>query len=285
MRRSKLPYKRAAIAKLSPFYTRISAPKLFDHVKCFCMFIGHGRSGSSLMGGLLNAHQNIVMSNELNVLEYMKANLSRTELFNLIYYMTRRQVNRGSQGGGGYSYAVPNQWQGRHGEILVLGDRKAGATAIQIHQDKEMLSELKAWIGLPIKFVHVVRNPFDTLTTTVRKTIRNHGELEEVHLRRQIERYFERASAVKTVMECNGVDNIYFVYHEDLMLDSRAVLINLCHFLGLEANDEYVQDCTSIIRREPHITRDKIVWTPALIDFVSAKMAELPWLKRYSYDE
>ena len=283
MRRSEVPYKRQAIAKLSPLYTRLSNPNLFDQLERFCLFIGHGRSGSSLMGGLLNAHPNIVMSNELNVLQYMKENISRNELFNLIYYIARRQAKSGSQGGGGYSYAVPNQWQGRHREILVLGDRKAGATAIQISRNTKLFSELKEWIGLPINFVHIVRNPFDTLATTVRKTIRNPGESEESHLRRQIERYFQRASAVKTVMELNGEDNVHIVYHEDLMVNSSAVLIELCRFLGVETSEQYVRDCTSILRKKPNVTRDQIEWTPALIDSVSAKIDELPWLKRYSY--
>jgi hypothetical protein len=283
MSQSEATARRLAIAKIMPFYTSLKDPHLFDKVEYFCMFIGHGRSGSTLVGALLNAHPNIVMSNELNVIDYMEAKISRKQLFNLIYYMTRRQVNQGSQGGGGYTYQVPNQWQGKHREIRVIGDRKDGATAIQIYQNQELVSKLKEWIELPIRFVHVARNPFDAIATTVKKTIRYADESEESHLRRQIEHYFERASAVTTVMEMNGKDNLHLVHHEDLLVDTKETLGNLCRFLNVEPDSQYLQDSENILRKDPHITRNKITWAPELIDLVSKQLTHYPWLERYSY--
>src|SRR5687768_14904123 len=104
----------------------------FGELRTFCCFIGHGRSGGTLVGALLNAHPNVVMSNELNALRRLRLGMSALDLFRLIYLVSKRQAQRGSMGGGGYSYEVPNQWQGKHKELTVIGDRKAGATAYEI---------------------------------------------------------------------------------------------------------------------------------------------------------
>ncbi len=42
----------------------------FRSVETYCMFIGNPKSGHSLVGFLLNAHNNAVISHELNALAY-----------------------------------------------------------------------------------------------------------------------------------------------------------------------------------------------------------------------
>lgn len=280
---SRLPRKRLLLARLSPLYTRLRHRDLFAHVNRFCLFIGHGRSGSTLVGALLNAHPNVVMSNELDLLDYVKLKLTQEQLLNLIYYMSRRAARRGSLGGGGYTYAVPNQWQGRHKEIRVIGDRRAGSTAIQLFQNPGLLTRLQEQVQLPLSFVCVVRNPFDTITTTFKKTTRLENEKPSEHLRRQIEYYFERWAPVPLVIEKLGSNNLEFVFHEALIEDPEAVLSRLCSFLEIDADEGYLSDCASIIRRDPHVTRTSIDWPEELIELVRKKMVDVPWLQTYEY--
>ena len=44
----------------------------FKDIETFCVFIGYPRSGHSLIASLLDAHPEMVFSNELNVLRYIK---------------------------------------------------------------------------------------------------------------------------------------------------------------------------------------------------------------------
>jgi hypothetical protein len=167
------------LGRLAPVAFPISCRHSFENIATFCMFIGHGRSGSSLIGSLLNAHPNIVMSNELDILKYIDGGLRQNQLFCQIYFSSKRLVKRGSVGGGNYSYAVSGQWQGRHKELLVIGDRKAGATSTRILKKPELLNKLKRSITKDKKFIHVIRSPFDTISTTFKKTHRRpHEELE-----------------------------------------------------------------------------------------------------------
>ena len=47
--------------------------KLFVDVQTYCLFIGHGRSGHSILGALLDAHPNIILPDEVDVLKYLQA--------------------------------------------------------------------------------------------------------------------------------------------------------------------------------------------------------------------
>ena len=268
-------------ARLRTLYNRSAHPDLFDNLSCFCLFIGHGRSGSTLVGALLNAHRNVVLANELNAVRCVERGMRREHLLNHIYATARNQARHGSAGGGGYSYAVPGQWQDRHEAIRVIGDRKAGTTAIQLFRDPTLLARVQATVELPLRFVCVVRNPFDSITTTFRKTVRRPNEPAPSHLRRQIDAYFDRWSAVVEVHRALGDEHVIAVRHEDMVSDTRAQLARLCEFFGLTAHDDYLDACAGIVQRKPNVTRRDDAWEPELVSLVRERQASIPWLAAY----
>lgn len=277
--------RRFLVSDLAVAQTKYGQREVFDDVRRFCLFIGHGRSGSSLVGALLNAHKHVVMSNELNVFDYLSRGRTRDQILNLIYRTSARQARMGSKGGGGYTYAVPNQWQGRSDKPRVIGDRKAGATAILLFHDPELAHRLRRIVEMPLSFVSVVRNPFDALTTTLEKTIRQSGETESEHLQRQIDHYFERAAAIMYVLTEFGEDAVRFVHHDRLIRDPHSELAELCLFLDLPCDEDYLRDCASIIRPKANLTRWRIDWPRELIEQVESKASAIPWLESYRYDE
>jgi len=248
------------------------------------MFVGHGRSGSTIVGALLNAHPNIVMSNELNILKHLETETSQREIFALIYHTAKRNAKRGSIGGGEYRYSVPNQWQGRHKDLLVIGDRKAGATANIIFKKPNILDRLDTAIHLDKKFIFVVRNPFDTISTTFHKTHRKPNEKPEEHLRREIGYYFDRYSAVQILKNRFGSGAVKHVYHETFLSDPQQHLRELCGFLRLDYTIDYLVDSAAIVRNQPNKTRFSVDWTGDLIRLVRKRMADFPLLQSYSFE-
>lgn len=252
-----------------------------DHVSTFCCFVGHGRSGGSLVGALLNAHPSVVMSNELDALRRIRLGMPAARLFRLIYLVSRRQVLRGSRGGGGYTYAVPGQWQGRYRQLKVIGDRKAGATAYEIMQHPESLGILEQNVSLTKKFIHVVRNPFDTITTTFRKTSAAAGQSAEAHLDREIRNYYARCRAVRSIEEQFGAESVHFLRHESLVAEPHEQLRRLCEFLRIEPDPRYLDDCASIIRASPHESRRSLSWPEQQADEVRKQNKAFHWLADY----
>jgi hypothetical protein len=147
--------------------------ELFAGVKTYCMFLGYPRSGHSLVGSLLDAHPNVIIAHELDVLKHVQARFSTNQIFYLLLENSRKLAARG-RGYSGYSYEVANQWQGRFRELHVIGDKKGGGSSTRLHSNPGLLDSLCKTIGIKTKFVHVIRNPYDCITTITSRNTRNY---------------------------------------------------------------------------------------------------------------
>ena len=52
----------------------------------------------------------------------------------------------------------------------VIGDKRGGGTTMELTEKPEkfaVLKELNESLGIPLKFLHVIRNPFDVISTWV----------------------------------------------------------------------------------------------------------------------
>jgi hypothetical protein len=222
------------------------------------------------------------MSNELNALRRLDMGMTAQQLFRVIYLVSERQVRRGSMGGGGYSYAVNGQWQGRHKELTVIGDRKAGATAFEILRNPRLLETLGRKVNLRKKFIHVIRNPFDTIATTYHKTLPKSEEGPVEHLSREINNFFSRCSAVRLVGQTIGEASIHYLHHERLIAEPIENLKILCDFVGVEPIADYLQDCAAILKKSPHQSRKLLEWPEHQITAVNRGMEDYPWLAGYT---
>jgi hypothetical protein len=209
--------------------------------------------------------------------------LNATQTFNVIYLVSRRQVQRGSVGGGGYTYRVPGQWQGKHRALTIIGDRKAGATSYEIFNNPSLLDTLDRKVPLDKKFIHVIRNPFDTITTTFRKTLPLRGEDADQHLAREINNYFARCSAVRLIERRFGATAVHHMYLEQLIANPVEQLRTLCDFLGVEASEDYLRDCAAIVTKNPHRTRESLEWSGRHVHMVKQGMQECHWLADYNF--
>jgi hypothetical protein len=274
---------RYCIGRFGPTFSSRAARSDLGDVQVVCLFVGHGRSGSSLVGALLNAHHNIVISNELNVLRYLAAGLTTEQLFHLIRFDAARSARLGSQGGGGYRYAVDGQWQGRYEKLVVLGDRKAGGTAKLILENPGILDLLRRRVRAEIRFVNVLRNPFDNITTTVRKTRQQPGESPAQHVMRLADDYFWRFRAIDEIRTTFGDEALYHLHGEDLLSDPAKEIRGLCRFLHVDCPAAYIEACSAILFKKPQQTRHFVEWDDALMDRVQRGIAEQPLLSSHGY--
>lgn len=105
--------------------------KIWNDVEYLVLFFGHFRSGTTLIGSLLDAHPNIVMANEYGPLKrwekWSREQKTRDYFFQQLYSKSYSD----SMGPGTrsawrrcyhdhYGYAIPDQWQGKfNGTIKV----------------------------------------------------------------------------------------------------------------------------------------------------------------------
>jgi len=244
-------------------------------VRGFLVFVGHPRSGHSLVGALLDAHPRIVVAHELDVLKYLAAGYHRDQLLTLVLEHSAADAARGRKSWG-YSYAVPGQWQGRYERLEVVGDKRGRMTTARLRDDPGLLARLEERLGVPVRVVQVVRNPYDDVATMHRRA--GGGAMAD-----HVDEYFSLATTVDAVTAGLGPDRFHRLRLEDLVDDTPAELAALCRFVGADPGDDYLAACSAIVFGSPHRTRDGAPWSAALRSDVEARMAGHDWLAGYGF--
>ncbi len=280
-RHRKLPWAiQLALAKFVTTGAKFRFSRLFSDVETYATFIGYSRSGHSVVAALLDAHPNVVMAHELRALKYIQHGLSRESLYYLLFQNTRIRGHSWERRGG-YKYDVPGQWQGSPTKIRVIGDKHAPVTASQLASRPELLATLKSAVNVPVKMIHVVRNPFDNITTVA---LRRTGHDEPPELSLIIEHYFQQCESVLAVKKIVGPDGVFDLWHEEFLRQPQATLKRLCLWLGVEPFSDYLDACSSILFDTPHNTRFTIEWKDDVRRMVEAQMHRFSFLKEYRFE-
>ena len=246
------------------------------------MFIGHPRSGHTLVGSLLNAHPEVVIAHELNALRYLAKrlgpfSLSRDQLYAMILERDRWFQRRNAEWTG-YAYAVSGQWQGRFETLRVIGDKKGGGTSRQLELAPGLLEQLRLLIGVPLRLLLVVRNPFDNITTMWRRN--PHTTLDQ-----QIECYFQLADSIQATLRQCALEEIHTVSHEHFVTEPATELEAILKFIGVEPAVGYLNACTAIVRPAPHFSRHEVDWPDTAVERVERQIARYGFLDGYCFEE
>ena len=258
----------------------------YKNINVFVIFVGYPRSGHSLIASILDAHPNIVISMEWNVLSYIKMGFNKNQIFSSIINNSKKFAIKKHNIWSGYSYKVENMWQGKFLKIKAIGDKLGGRTSLMIKDEPELIEILKSRIDKPIKFIHVIRNPFDTITTMAIRTYEMKKypmDLANIDLLPFINGYFDRANTIIRLKQYDRID-VFDIYHEDFILNSRQSLKELLHFIGVKPSEEYYTQCSKIVFQNPHKSRFDVSWSEKVITIVENSIPNYPFLKRYSYN-
>jgi hypothetical protein len=249
--------------------------------RTFVTFLGHARSGHSIVGALLDAHPQVVLSDELDALRYVAGGFGRDRVLALCLKVARDQHRRArrkrGRAGSVYSYAVPGQWQGRHHDLRVIGDSDAGRSVHRLDGDPAFLERLRGTMApLELRFIHVVRNPYDNIGTMM---LRSGRTFESA-----IERYFGNWAAIERLRHRLPVGAIHTIRHEDLVTSPQAQLAALCAFLDVPAPEPYLEAAAGILFRGPSHTRREVTWTAEQRRAIDAGIADHEGLTGYAFE-
>ena len=246
----------------------------FKDLQSYCLFLGNPRSGSTLLGALLDAHPEIIISTELDVFPFIKAGYQKEQLFSLILRRSEWFANTGSKWEG-YSYKVRNQSPGKFTQLRIIGDKKAAKSALHLQESPNLLANLHATVELPIYIIHVVRNPFDNITTMAQK---RNGSLKNA-----ANFYFSICDTVKEIQETQYGNRIITVHLENVISNPQHELSKICQNLNISCQPAYLEDCQNSIFRSPRKTREKIDWPEDMIKMIEAKSKDYPFIENYTF--
>jgi hypothetical protein len=252
--------------------------RVLDEASVYCLFIGHARSGHSIVGALLDAHPRIVISDELDALRYLSAGFGRRQLLFGSYEISRRQASglrrKAGRGGKTYSYHVPGQWQGRVHRLAVVGDSQAGWTTRRLAADPDLLARVRRRMApMDVRFIHVVRNPFDNIATMM---VRGQRSFDSA-----FDQYAANCAALVSLARRIGTERLHRVRHEAVVQDPRGSLAALCGFLGVEAEPAYLEAASGILYASPSRSRHDVEWREPEVRRVQELIDRYDYLSGY----
>jgi hypothetical protein len=247
-------------------------------LETFCLFTGYPRSGHSVFGAMLDAHPDMAIAFEEDSIRDFEDGLSRTEIFDKVIENVERQVSKNRQSQG-YSYAVPGQWQGRNRALRVIGDKHGHHVASQYDKDPAILERFEAQVELPLRIVHVTRNPYDVVArmTTKMKRERKGGPLHW-----SVKNFRRLARANERLIE-SGAYPVLTVRHETFVAEPRRELVRACEFLGVAPEDEWLEACVSVVFESPHKSRTLVEWPKEEIDALERVIASHDFFAGYTF--
>jgi sulfotransferase family protein len=251
--------------------------EFFRDIKTYCMFVGYPRTGHSLIGSLLDAHPRIIIAHEFDALGFFERGFSREQVFHLLLENSKKMAAMGRRHSG-YSYEVPNQWQGRFEKLQILGDKRGATAALRFYNNPRLLNLLRNKVGKELKFVHVIRNPYDVIATMTRRTRRK-------TFATRIDFFFLLCSSISKLKNELRPDQIFDLRLESFIGAPKLHLERLCSFLGVQADEQYLEDCASILFQSPKKSRFDVQWTSDSVSNVRERMEEFSFLSGYAYDE
>ncbi len=247
--------------------------KSLDH---YCFFIGAPRNGHSLIGSLLDAHPDAIIAHELGVPKYVAAHFSRAQINRLLIANSRNHAASG-RNHIHYSHAVEGQWQGRCRSLSVLGDKHGEGFLLSV-QARPWLTAAVLKKLHPARFIHVVRNPYDAIASVIGSKIRGHTMESAISY---FERLYDTLEKVSTEL---GTDRIHTLKFENFLGDPAGELQRACTFLGLHADRDYLDACSSIVIRQPEDHRGLLQWDDSARELIGQMISRHGWLEGYRFD-
>jgi len=272
----------------------------------FLLFFGYARSGHSMVGSLLDAHPEAAVANEFDAIKAYQTGDSRERLLkNLVAVSTAYELVGRCQAG--YAYKVPGVVTKSFapGKLKVIGDKDGGCNARKQLSISELV-KFQQYVGLDVSLIHVVRNPFDIVATSLagnnkaiisrwhqQHDVSHHSYLAEnpatveddAHLKKSLENFVDLVLKEMTynmqVRDWIATAKLPGYYWIDVSLtefvhDPLAQLERLCDFLGLDCEeDDYVSRAASIVRSEEHASRDELIWPQDTYDRLAAAVAQV----------
>jgi hypothetical protein len=225
---------------------------------------------------MLNAHPEMVIAHESDLFRYVRPGITRNQLFAIL--LRRDQQFAGvDRRWNGFDYALDQGHQGRFVRLRIIGDKHAGRAARRIHEDPALLDRLRKVVKVPIRVLHIVRNPYDNVASIAHN--------RDLPLGRAIEIYRDLGVAVDDVRGRLRPDELLELRYEEFTKDPSTSLKDLCGFIGVDAPDEYVEACAALADSDGRRSRSRFEWSDPQRQAMEEIVASRPVLRGYTFDE
>jgi len=159
----------------------------------------------------------------------------------------------------------------------VLGDKRARSTALLIARHPGLLDRIRRVVKVPLRVVHITRNPFDNIVTEARR--------HKLSLGQGTAWYEQSCEAVVKVRSLLDPSELVDIRYENFAATPADSLADLCRFLGVEPDTAYLEACAGLVWPSTNRTRDTIDWTASERAGVEGLIERFEFLGSYRFDD
>jgi len=240
--------------------------KNIKDIEKFIMFCCVASSGHTVIAGILDAHPNIQIGEEQRSLTkfaggHKERFKNREEILRACIEDSTNRV-KGTKSYRRQICNIEGQYQGTFKDKLTIVGDKTGWDIpgywLKNNCDCAPLKNFIKEMTIPIKVIHVTRNPFDIVAGRTASPNRSNDVAENV-------RYFcSFAGAMDYNLYESGIfdinEDIHRMRIEDLIREPDIRIYELCHFLEVDATDNYIESCKKVLLKEPNKHTHRIDW-------------------------
>lgn len=231
-----------------------------QNIKTFVLYLGYPRSGSTISCKSLSLHKNINIANQKHII----SNINNLNSFNDIIKFIGMEKS------------------------IVYGTKDGNVLLEYLIDYPYLLNEFKLKIpkNVDLKFLHVIRNPYDNISSWVLKLKKglkkNHGAniSEEDAFNCACTEY---RKLNEKILELKNTENILSYKHEEFIKNRRKILRKICNFFDVEFYEIFDNEVKNKLYDNPNVTRKKINFTEERIRKVTNIKNNFEWLKDYKF--
>ena len=214
----------------------------FSSIETFLLIVGNSRSGSSLLGSMVDAHHQAAIANESSESKMIWRDIRKEEFFDSLF-MNAEASRVNERYSGGYTYGFSDVRIKNYSSLKVIGDKIWNPATLLLHGDNRLINNLSELLGVKIRLIHALRNPFDVIATMTKKS--------GATIRDRTIWYFMHLEAINGIEDRLDLESLIHVYHENMINLPAENLFEICNFLDIDYSDEYLNVCSKKLFLEP----------------------------------
>lgn len=274
-------------------------------VRTLVQFVGFPRSGHSLVGALLDAHDEAIVAHELDAMGLFRKGLPVSRLPALMAWNSERFSAHG-RCWNGLSYRVPETRAVAAKRPRLVGDKKGDWAARWCAENPALVDAFIAASPFACKWILVTRHPLDNVATmslrqsphydrmridaasgaafgTALAKAQEAGTITAEASDDMVADYRALCSAVAGMKARIPAGDWLEIAYEDFAAQPHECLRSLAAFVGLEADSQWLRGASALVRESSRLSRDSIRWQDHQYQALARTAAARDFLAPYAF--
>jgi hypothetical protein len=154
-----------------------------------------------------------------------------------------------------------------------------------------LLQKLRQLVGVPIRAIHITRNPYDNIATMARYLAAAKLDIPAKEVTdatpwvdKAIDGYAELCGWMAEIRPRFAPEELYEIPYEKFVAEPAQALTEMCSFVGVEADPTFIAAASGIVWPEVRRKRDSVKWSDEDRSRVDGLIDRHPVLQGYSWD-